>query len=132
MNPWIFILLVAAGVVFVVDYLLRRKKWADNSKEEKISLLLNMFSVGPYVFLSALGMLWGIVPNSPKTAFGDILNEVTLTMAGTYFAVALVATILSLVLRKKEKIKASTWVNIIALVYIAAVLTLNYIAGKIL
>ena len=63
-----------------------------------------MFSVGPYVFLSALGMLWGIVPNSPKTALGDILNEVTLTMAGTYFAVALVATILSLVLRKKEKI----------------------------
>ncbi len=132
MNPWIFILLVAAGVVFVIDYLLRRKKWADNSKEEKISLLLNMFSVGPYVFLSALGMLWGIVANNPKTAFGNILNEVTLLMAGTYFVVAFVATILSLVFRKKGKIKGSIWINIIALVYIASVLLVNSIAGKIL
>ena len=60
MNPWIMILIVMAGAVFGLDYLIRRKKWQDNSKEEKISLFVNMFSVGPYVFLSALGMLWGI------------------------------------------------------------------------
>ena len=50
MNPWVIILFAMAGIVFAFDYFLRRKKWKDNSREEKISLLLNMFSVGPYVF----------------------------------------------------------------------------------
>ena len=132
MNPWILILLVAAGIVFVVDYLLRRKKWADNSKQEKISLLLNMFSVGPYAFLSAIGMLLGIVSNTPQTQLGGILNKVTLMMAGTYFVVALVAIILSFAFRKKEKIKASIWVNIIAFAYIVVVLAVNTFVGKVL
>ena len=73
MNIWIIIFLMAAGVVFVLDYLLRRKAWHNNSKEEKISLLVNMFSAGPYVFLSALGALWGIVPGSPETVWGEVL-----------------------------------------------------------
>ena len=50
MNPWVIILFVTAGVVFGLDYLFRRKKWKDNSQEEKISLIVNMFSVGPYIF----------------------------------------------------------------------------------
>lgn len=58
MNPWIVITLFMAVVVFVIDYLLRRKKWNGNSKEEKISLIVNMLSVGPYTFLSVLGMFW--------------------------------------------------------------------------
>lgn len=73
MNLWIIIFLFAAGVVFGLDYLLRRKAWHNNSKEEKISLLVNMFSAGPYVFLSALGALWGIVPGSPETVWGEVL-----------------------------------------------------------
>ena len=113
MNPWIIIVLIAAGIVFVIDRLLRKKKWEDNSKEEEISLLVNMFTAGPYVFLSAVGMMLGIVANSPKTSFGKVLNEVTL------------------VFRKKGKIKASIWVNIIALVYIVAVMVVNSLVGKI-
>ena len=53
MNPWLVILAIAAGIVFGLDYLFRRKKWKDNSKSEKISLLINMFSVGVYFFMSA-------------------------------------------------------------------------------
>ena len=132
MNPWIIILLLAAGIVFGLDYLFRRKKWKDNSRDEKISLLVNMFSAGPYVFLSVLGMLWGIVPGSPETALGEALYDATLTMGGIYFIIAAVATILSLVFRKKGKLKASIWINVIALVYIAAVLAVNSLAGKIL
>ena len=132
MNIWIIILLMAAGVVFVLDYLLRRKAWHNNSKEEKISLLVNMFSVGPYIFLSAFGALWGIVPCSPETAFGEVLYDATLIMGGIYFIVAAVAVILSLVFRKKGKIKSSIWINVIALVYIATVLAVNSLAGKIL
>lgn len=132
MNPWIIILLVTAAMVFILDYLFRRKKWKFNSKQEKISLLVNMFSVGPYIFLSAFGLLWGIVAGSPETVFGLILYKTTLMMGATFFAVAAVAVIMSLVFRKKGKIKASIWINVIAFVYIALVLAVNSLAEKIL
>lgn len=132
MNPWILILLAMAGLVFCLDRLIRRKKWKDNSRAEKLSLLVNMFSVGPHAFLSALGLLWGIVQVAPKTQFGQALYSGTLTLAGIYFAVALAAVILSFIFRAKGKAKASIWVNVIAFLYIAAVLALNTLAGKLL
>ena len=132
MNPWIAILLVMAGVVFGLDYLFRRKKWKDNSKGEKIGLLVNMFSVGVYIFLSALGMLWGIVAYSPETALGEMLYDATLMLGGIYYIVAIAAVVLSFIFRKIGKIKASIWTNVIAFAYIAVVLTVNCLAGKIL
>ena len=132
MYPWIIILFVAAFAVFAIDYLVRRKKWKENSKAEKISLLVNMFSVGPYVFLSFLALLWGIVPGNPESAFGKILYEATLTIGSFYFVVAIAAVILSFVFRKRGKIKESIWVNVAALLYIVAVLAINSLAGKIL
>ena len=132
MNPWIIITLVTAGIVYLLDYLYRRKKWKDNSKEEKISLLINMFSVGPYIFLSAFGLLWGIVAGSPDTAFGVMLYKATLTMGAAYFAIAAVAVIMSLIFRKKGRIKASIWANIIAFAYITVVLIINSLADKML
>lgn len=132
MNPWIIILFVTAAVVFVIDYVLRRKKWKDNAKVEKISLIVNMFSVGPYIFLSVLGMMWGIVPRSPETAFGEALYDVTLMLGGWYFIVAIVAVLLSFVFRKKGKNKASIWTNVIALLYIVVVLAVNNFAGILL
>lgn len=132
MNPWILILLAMAGLVFCLDRLIRRKKWKDNSNAEKLSLLVNMFSVGPHAFLSALGMLWGIVPVTPKTHLGLTLYNATLTLAGIYFAVALAAVILSFLFRAKGKSKVSIWANVIAFLYIAAVLAVNTLAGKVL
>lgn len=132
MNPWIIILLVLAVAVFGLDCLIRRKKWQDNSKEEKISLIVNMFSVGPYVFLSALGMLWGIAGNSPDTAFGEKLYDVTLAMGSIYFIIAIVAVVLSFVFRKIGKAKASIWVNVIALGYFVVVLGVNALVGQFL
>ena len=132
MNLWIIIFLFAAGVVFGLDYLLRRKAWHNNSKEERTSLLVNMFSAGPYVFLSAFGALWGIVPGSPETVWGEVLYDATLTMSGIFFVVAAVAAILSLVFRKIGKLKASIWINVIALAYIVTVLVVNSLSGKIL
>ena len=132
MNPWMIITLAAAGAVFGIDYLLRKKKWKENTKKEKISLLVNMFSAGPYIFISALGMLWGIVAGNPETVFGKALYDATLMMAGYYFVVAVAAAVSSLILRKKEKTKLSIRVNVIALAYIAVVLAVNSLAGKIL
>ena len=132
MNIWVIILFIMAGAVFGLDYLLRRKKWKDNSKEEKISLIVNMFSVGLYIFLSALGILWGIASDSPETAFGEALYDATLMMGGTYFIVAIVAVIASFILRKIGKIKASIWTNVIALLYIVVVLAVNSLVGVML
>ena len=111
---------------------LDEKKWKDNSKGEKISLLVNMFSVGVYIFLSALGMLWGIVAYSPETALGEMLYDATLMLGGIYYIVAIAAVVLSFIFRKIGKIKASIWTNVIAFAYIAVVLTVNCLAGKIL
>jgi O-antigen/teichoic acid export membrane protein len=132
MEPWIVIALVLAGAVFGIDYLLRKKKWKNNTKEEKISLLVNMLSVGPYAFLSALGLLWGIASNSPKTALGEVIYDATLMMGSIYFVIAIAAVIVSLILRKHGKIKASIWVNAIALAYIVIVLFANYLVGIML
>ena len=132
MNPWIVILLIMAGAVFAIDYIARRKAWKNNTKEEKVSLLINMFSAGCYVFLSALGMLWGITGGSCKTVVGAVLYEATLFMGSTFFVVAIAAVILSLVFRKKGKIKSSVWVNVFALLYIVAVLSVNYLADLLL
>lgn len=132
MNPWLIILIIMAVVVFGLDYLFRRKKWKDNSKAEKISLIINMLSVGVYTFLSVLGMFWGIASSSPNTSFGEVLYDVTLTLGGIYYIIAVVAVISSFILRVIGKNKASIWTNIIALSYIIIVLSVNYLAGRFL
>lgn len=132
MNPWIIITLFCAMIVFVIDYLLRRKKWKENTKEEKISLIVHMFSIGPYVFLSVLGMFWGILLGQPKTAFGKMLYDATLLMGEWYFVIAIIAIIMSFVLRKKGKIKSSIWINVIAIVYIVVVFFINSFIDKIM
>ena len=132
MNPWLIITFLMAGIIFGIDYVFRRKKWKNNSKKEKISLLINMFSVGPHAFLSLLGMFWGIVSYSPETPLGEIVYDATLLMGSIYFVIAIGTVIASLILRKKEKVNASIWINVIAFAYIAAVLTVNTLVGKIL
>lgn len=129
MYPWIIIALVLAVIVFGIDYLLRKKKWKDNSKLEKISLIIHMCSGGPYVFLSGLGMLWGIVNSNPKTTFGEFIYKLTLMMGEYYFIVAVVTMIASFILRKIEKTKASIWINVLSLLYIIAVLSINSFVG---
>ena len=42
MNPWIAIGLFLALVYYLIDLIVRRKKWSNNTKEEKISLVLGM------------------------------------------------------------------------------------------
>lgn len=113
MTPWIIIVVVAAAIVYGIDFIVRRKKWKDNSKGEIISLLISMLSVGPHAFLSILSLLWGIVSYSPETAFGELLYNGTLVMGSIYFIFAIAATISSFVLRKKGKVKASIWVHVI-------------------
>lgn len=132
MEIWIIITLIMAGIVFGIDYLLRRKKWKDNSNIELFSLLVNMFSVGPYCFLSVLGMFWGLVDYRPESDLGSLIYEATLRMGGTYFIVAFGVIIMTFILRKIGKDKISIVINIIALVYIVLVLAINCLVAQIL
>lgn len=127
MNPWIIILLIGAIIIFLLDYMFRRKKWKQNTKSEKLSLILNMVFVGIYIFASALGLLWGITGSGADTVFGEVLYDVTLKLLGFNWIIALVATIGSFILRKIGKIKASTWLNIIALGYMVILFIINYL-----
>ena len=132
MNPWLIIAVIGAGIVFLLDYLLRRKKWADNTKTERTSLIVHMVSVPLYVFLSIFGLLWGIVAYSPDTAFGEALYDVTMTLGGYYWIAAAAAAIGSFIFRKIGKPKASIWINVIAFAYMAVPLGVNSIAGELL
>ena len=132
MHIWLIITLIMAGVVFGIDYLLRRKKWKDNSNIELFSLIINMFSVGPYGYLSVLGMFWGLVDYRPETTFGSLIYDITLKMAGIYFIIAFVVVIVSFILRIIGKNKISILINIIAFVYILLVLAINCLVSQIL
>ena len=132
MEIWIIIGLPFAGIIFGIDYLMRKTKWNDNTKGEKISLLVNMVSVVPYMILSAFGLFIGITGNGTETAFGNFLYNVTLYMAAIFVFVALAAVIATLILRKKGKIKASIWINVIAILYIVVVSVVNFLAGSLL
>ena len=127
MNPWIIILLLGAVIIFLLDFIFRRKKWKSNTKTEKVSLLLNMVFVGIYIFASGLGLLWGITGSGADTAFGQTLYDVTLTMLGFNWVIALVATIGSFILRKRGKIKASILINVMGLGYMIALFVINYL-----
>lgn len=132
MEIWIIIGLPIAAAIFLIDYLLRRTKWKNNTTGEKISLLVNMVSVVPYMILSAFGILIGITGNGTETAFGNFLYHVTLYMAGFYFVIALATVVGTLILRKLKKTKASIWINVISIAYIIVVTTVNYLVGEFL
>ena len=128
MTIWIIIGAPFAGIIFLIDYLLRRKKWKDNTTGEKASLIVNMVSVVPYMILSAFGLFLGLTGNGNKAFFADLVYNITLYMAGSYFIVAIGAVIGALILRKMGKIKASIWINVITIAYIVVVSLVNYLA----
>lgn len=132
MEIWIIIGLPIAGIVFLLDYLLRKTKWNENTSGEKTSLILNMVSVVPYMILSVFGIFMGITGNGTETVLGDFLYNLTIQMAGFYFVIAIGAVIGTLILRKIGKIKASIWVNVIAILYIVLVSAVNSIASELL
>lgn len=132
MHLWIIMGLPVAGAVLLIDFLIRRKKWSANTLAEKLSLIVNMISGIPYLFASALGMLLGISGSGAETVIGNVIYEVTLSLAGIYFIIATAAIVGSLILRKIGKIKASIWINVAALAYIVVVVVANYLAVELL
>ena len=125
MNPWIIITLVLAAIIYLIDFLVRKTKWKNNTKQEKISLIVHMLTAGPFVFVSVYGILMGITGCSADTTFGRALYDATIMLGGIFFLVTPAASIASFILRKKNKTKASIWANVIASTYIIVISILN-------
>jgi hypothetical protein len=108
-----------------LDFVFRRKKWTDNTKPEKISLILNMLLVSIYIFGSFLGLLWGVTDSGADTAFGEVLYDVTLVILSFNWLIGVVATIGAFILRKLGKTKASIWINVLSLGYMVLLFVIN-------
>ena len=55
MNPWLVLMFVGAGIVFLLDYIFRRKKWKHNTKAEKISITYSNISSTDLVYNTNTG-----------------------------------------------------------------------------
>ena len=125
MEIWLILTLICSGIVFLLDFVFRRKKWTDNTKPEKISLILNMLLVSIYIFGSFLGLLWGVTGSGADTAFGEVLYDVTLVILSFNWLIGIVATIGAFILRKLGKTKASIWINVLSLGYMVLLFVIN-------
>ena len=121
MVIWLIPTLFFAGVVFLVDFILRRKKWCENTKIEKLGLVLTLLVSFPYIFCSIYGTLFDIVGPQGTSAFMTTLHEIVALGGKGIVFVSLAATIMSLALRKCRKAAASNWSLLIGFLYCAVI-----------
>ena len=127
MIIWIVPTLFFAGIVLLIDFITRRKKWHENSKTEKIGLILTLLVSFPYIFCSAYGSLFGIVGPQGASSLMATLHEIVVLGGQGIVFVCLAATIASLVLRKMGKALASNWSLMIGLLYCAVITGVSFL-----
>ena len=87
---WLIPTLIFAGIILLIDFIVRRKKWSQNTKTEKSGLGLTVIAAFPYIFCSAYGFLFGIVGAQGSSAVMVALhNIVGLCAKGMAFVCAL-------------------------------------------
>ena len=127
MIIWIVPTLFFAGVVLLVDFIARRKKWHENSKTEKNGLILTLLVSFPYIFCSIYGALFGILGPRGTTSLMITLHEIVVLGGQGIVFVCLAATIASLVFRKMGKALASNWSLMIGLFYCAVITGVSFL-----
>ena len=127
MSAWIGVCLFFTGIVVLIDYILRRKKWSENSRSEKNGLALTLLASFPFILCSAYGILLGIVGPSGKSSFMIGLYNVVLIAGKATFLVCLGVTIASLVLRKIGKARAANWALVMGLCYCVVFLGVSFL-----
>ena len=123
---WCVPSLCFTGVVLLIDFIVRRKKWSENTKSEKIGLALTLLVSFPYIFCSIYGYLFRILGARRNSPLMKALYEIAVAAGvGTVF-VCIIATIASLVLRKKGKAAASNRVLLLGLLYCAVMTAVSF------
>ena len=121
MIIWIVPTLIFAGVVLLIDFIARKKKWNENTKSEKIGLILTLLVSFPYIFCSIYGSLFGIVGAQGASSLMIALHEIVVLGGKGIVFVCLAATFASLVLRRRGKAAASNRALLIGLLYCAVI-----------
>lgn len=119
MIIWIVPTLFFAGIVLLIDFIARRKKWHENTKTEKTGLVLTLLVSFPYIFCSIYGSLFGIVGPQGASSLMIALHEIVVLGGKGIVFVCLAATIASLILRRRGKTAASNWSLLSGLLYCA-------------
>ena len=127
MIVWSIPTLAFAGIILLVDFIARRKKWGENTKTEKIGLILTLLVSFPYIFCSIYGVLFDIVGAKGTSALMITLYEIVVLGGKGIVFVCLAATIASLVLRRLGKAAASNWSLVIGLLYCAVITGMSFL-----
>lgn len=127
MIIWIVPTLIFAGVVLLIDFIMRRKKWGKNTKSEKIGIIMTLVMSFPYIFCSIYGALFGIVGPQGTSSLVNILHEIVVWGGKGVMFVCLAAMIVSLVLRKLGKAVASNWSLLIGFFYCAVITGVSFL-----
>ena len=127
MIVWSIPTLAFAGIILLVDFIARRKKWDENTKTEKIGLILTLLVSFPYIFCSIYGVLFDIVGAKGTSALMIALYEIVVLGGKGIVFVCLAATVASLVLRRLGKAAASNWSLVIGLLYCAVITGMSFL-----
>lgn len=127
MIVWSIPTLALAGLILLIDFIVRRKKWDENTKTEKIGLILTLLVSFPYIFCSIYGVLFDIVGAKGTSALMITLYEIVVLGGKGIVFVCLAATIASLVLRRLGKAAASNWSLVIGFLYCAVITGVSFL-----
>ena len=127
MLIWSVPTLCLAAVVLLIDYIVRRKKWSENTKSEKTGLILTLVVSFPYIFCSIYGRLMGIVGPRGKGPVTEFLHEVLLAAGQGAIFVCIAALVASLVLRRQGKAVASNRALLAGLLYCAVMTGASFV-----
>ena len=126
---WLVPSLLGAGIVLLIDFIVRRKKWKENTKTEKIGLILTVLFSFPYIFGSVYGVLLGILGTYSESPVEELINKVIVYGGKAIGPVCLTATIASLVLRKIGRSNVANRSLIIGFAYCMLIIGASYILG---
>lgn len=128
MYIWFLLGAFFAGIYYLLDLAIRRRRWKNNTVPEKRSLALGMACMPFFAFFSYLGLFLGITGDGDGSFFG-VLYSVSLYMGAAMGVISLACVIASLILRRQGKAAASGIVSLAALGYCFIVVILYVVAG---
>ena len=127
MSIWLVPSLFYTGVVLLLDFILRRRKWSENTRSERNGLVLTMVVSFPYTFCSYFGLLMGILGPSGSSPFMLALYKIVIAGGFGIAPVCLLATVASLVLRKRGRSRASNRALVAGLAYCGLITVASFL-----
>lgn len=131
MFMWILLIISYLVILGLVDYLIRKKHWRDNSLEEKRSLLVYFGCGIVYLVFSMIGVFVGISGEPYESGVGIALFNIAAYMSMATPAVCAIVSVLNIMLRKKNEFSKSNRIHLLAIIYILVSLLLSFIADAI-